>query len=121
MPHVFIIDDAEDILELAQIGLEVAGWTCTSATTSAQALERLDAAEPDLVLLDYQLGSESGLDLLPRLRARTNAPVVFLTASNEEAQVKQFLQAGAAGVISKPFDPMSLATLAQPYLSAGSS
>lgn len=118
MPHVLIVDDAADILELAQIGLEVAGWTCECASNSEEALQKLSGAQ--LVLLDYQLGNESGLDLLPRLRERTSAPVVFLTASNESAQVQEFLNAGAAGVIAKPFDPMSLAQLAGPYLATAS-
>lgn len=118
MPHILIVDDASDILELAQIGLEVAGWSCACASNSQEALERYQGAE--LILLDYQLGSESGLELLPRLREKTSAPVVFLTATQEPEQLQQFLQAGAAGIIAKPFDPMALAQLAGPYLAAGS-
>ena len=114
MTHVLIIDDAEDILELAAIGLEIAGMTSATASSSQQALSQIEQQPPDLILLDYQLGPESGLDLLPRLREKSAAPVVFLTAaSGEDAK---FLSAGAAGVLTKPFDPMSLGQDLLPWL-----
>lgn len=106
MSHILIIDDADDILELAAIGLEIAGLTSSTATNGQQALERIGQQPPDLILLDYQLGPESGLDLLPRLREKSQAPVVFLTAAHGEEQ--RLLEAGAAGVLTKPFDPMTL-------------
>ena len=114
MIHVLIVDDAEDILELASIGLEIAGFSCATARSGAQALEQVAGQLPDLILLDYQLGPESGLDVLPQLRKKCLAPVVFLTATSGEDQ--KFLEAGAAGVLAKPFDPMSLGITLQPWL-----
>lgn len=113
MTHVLIIDDAPDIVELAGIGMEIAGWTFASASGSAEALQRLQEQKPDLILLDYQLGPESGLDVLPKLQAATSTPVVFLTAATNP---EPFLAAGAAGVVQKPFDPMTLADTLQPWL-----
>jgi CheY-like chemotaxis protein len=114
MTHVLIIDDAEDILELASIGLDIAGLSSSTASNSQQALQQLEQQPPDLILLDYQLGPESGLDLLPLLRQKCSAPVVFLTAASGEEQ--KFLAAGASGVLMKPFDPMSLGETLQPWL-----
>lgn len=108
MAHVLIIDDAEDILELAAIGLEIGGATSSTARSGSQALAELEKATPDLILLDFQLGAESGLDVLPLLLQKCSAPVVFLTAATKDTQ--KFLDAGAAGVVQKPFDPMTLAS-----------
>jgi DNA-binding response OmpR family regulator len=116
MPHVLIVDDAEDIVELASIGLDIAGWTSASAGHSQAALEALGQGSFDLVLLDYQLGTESGLELLPQLLRLTSAPVVFLTAAQSEHERRQFLEAGARGVVAKPFDPMLLGETLQAFL-----
>lgn len=104
--NVLLVDDAPDVLELAQIGLEMAGWTCLGVSDGAAALEAVSSQSFDLLVLDNELGAESGLDLLPRLRAKTDAPAVFLTATQK---IQQFLDAGARGVVAKPFDPLGLA------------
>lgn len=114
MTHILIIDDAEDILELATIGLEIAGLSSATARSGQEAMQQIEGQAPDLILLDYQLGPESGLDLLPQLRQKTTAPVVFLTAASGEDE--KFLAAGAAGVLAKPFDPMSLGSTIGPWL-----
>ena len=116
MPHVLIIDDAEDIVELASIGLDIAGWTSSSAANSEAALSALNSSTFDLILLDYQLGLESGLELLPRLLQQCSAPVVFLTGAQSEDERTRFLEAGARGVVAKPFDPMTLGSLLEAFV-----
>jgi two-component system OmpR family response regulator len=111
--HILIVDDASDILELASIGLEIAGHSFATASNSAEALQALQGQPPDLILLDYQLGAESGLDVLKQIQAVCQIPVVFLTAATE---AQPFLDAGAAGVINKPFDPMALGAQVAPWL-----
>lgn len=107
--RVLIVDDAEDILELAAIGLSLGGHEATPAATLSSALEALQSGSFDLILLDYQLGSQlSGLEALPRLRQFSQAPVVFFTASSDASHQALFLQAGALGTLAKPFDPMAL-------------
>ena len=113
MSHILIVDDASDILELASIGLEIAGHSFCTATNSSEALSQLSGENPDLILLDYQLGNESGLDVLKLIQAQSDKPVVFLTAATD---AQPFLEAGAAGVINKPFDPMSLGAQITPWL-----
>lgn len=118
MTHILMIDDAEDILELGAIGLKIAGFSCATATTGEEALACLKQQAADLILLDYQLGQgESGLDVLRLIRnAEWSIPIVFLTAADDEAHREQFLQAGAVGVLHKPFDPMTLGQSLLPWL-----
>lgn len=118
MTHILMVDDAEDILELGAIGLEIAGFSCATARTGEQALLCLKQQAADLILLDYQLGQgESGLDVLRRIRnAAWQVPIVFLTAADDQAHREQFLQAGAVGVLAKPFDPMTLGQSLVPWL-----
>lgn len=70
----------------------------------------------DLILLDYPLGHQSGLELLPRLRQQSAAPTVFLTTAQGEEERVRFLEAGARGVVAKPFDPMSLGQVLEAFL-----
>lgn len=118
MTRILLIDDAEDILELAAIGLEIAGLACATAKTGEQALACLQEESFDLILLDYQLGQgESGLDVLRRIRKSScQTPVVFLTAAADEAHRAQFMGSGAVGVLHKPFDPMTLGHSLRPWL-----
>ena len=112
MPTVLIVDDAEDILELAQLSFELKGWASHPASSGDEALRLAISVKPDVILLDYDLGRETGLDILARLRAEPQSagiPVVFLTGADRPAERERFLAHGAAGVVSKPFDPMALA------------
>ena len=115
MPTVLLVDDAEDIREIAQIAFAMSGWSCVTAESGSAAAAALQNTRPDLVLLDYDLGpSENGLEVLQRLQGQLGCtPVVFLTASRDTSG---YMAAGAAGVISKPFDPMAIADLAARFL-----
>ena len=119
MPRVLLVDDAEDILDIAQIGFDMAGWECQTASNGTAALELACLHGPDLILLDFDLPGENGLAILKRLRneARvTHIPVLFLTATTDEKQRCSMLGAGACGIISKPFDPLSLPQQVASYL-----
>jgi two-component system OmpR family response regulator len=112
MHTVLIVDDAEDILELAQLSFELKGWKCHPASNGDQAVQLAASLAPDVILLDYDLGRETGLDVLARLRAQAKSaaiPVVFLTGADRPEERQRFLSNGAVGVVSKPFDPMELA------------
>lgn len=113
---MLLVDDAEDIREIAQIAFDLSGWRCVTAESGKGAEAALArAGKVDLVLLDYDLGpAENGLQVLELLRGRLDGtPVVFLTASRDTGG---FVAAGAVGVISKPFDPMGIAELAARFL-----
>lgn len=107
---ILVIDDEEDIREVAQLSLEMtAGWRTAGAGSGAEGLARARGAAPDAILLDVMMPGQDGASVLAELKAdpRTAAiPVVMLTA---KAKTEQHPPAGVAGVILKPFSPGELA------------
>ena len=111
--RVLIVDDEDDIREVAQLSLEmVAGWVVLTASSGAEGISRAEAERPDAILLDVMMPELDGPATFERLRANaaTSAiPVVLLTAKVQDADQKRLSELGVAGVLAKPFDPMQLA------------
>ena len=106
MPAVLIVEDESAIAELIAVNLRHNGFRPTWATDSASAQRELDAALPDLILLDWMLPGQSGLVLAKRWREnpRTKAvPLIMLTARGDESDRVAGLDAGADDYIAKPF------------------
>jgi len=111
MPAVLIVEDEPAIAELIAVNLRHNGFRPVWAMDSASAQRELDAALPDLILLDWMLPGESGLVLAKRWRsaARTQAiPLIMLTARGDEADRVAGLDAGADDYIAKPFSTKEL-------------
>ena len=111
MPSVLVVEDEPAIAELIAVNLRHNGFRPTWAMDSVSAQRELDAALPDLILLDWMLPGESGLSLAKRWRAneRTKAiPLIMLTARGDEADRVAGLDAGADDYISKPFSTKEL-------------
>lgn len=110
---ILLVDDEEDIRTICEMALTTfAGWTVEMAADGAMALERVASVKPDLVLLDFMMPGMDGAETLQRLRAdpaTAHIPVIFMTAKVQRREVDAYLAMGAIGVISKPFDPMTLA------------
>ena len=110
---VLIVDDEADIRRIAKLGLSrVGGMEVVEAANGAEALVRAKADKPDAVLLDVMMPGLDGPSTLARLRedpATSGIPVVFLTAKAIAAELERLKVLGAAGVLTKPFDPMTLA------------
>ena len=110
--RVLLIDDEDDIRSIAAIALErVGGWEVKAASGGAEGIAIAEEWRPDAILLDAMMPGMDGLATLKVLRERpaTDAiPVVFLTASVQTSERRVLLDAGAAGVLAKPFDPMTL-------------
>ena len=110
---VLIVDDEPDIRRVAKLGLSrVGGMEVVEATNGTEALVRAREDHPDAVLLDVMMPVLDGPSTLARLRedpATAAIPVVFLTAKAIAAEVDRLKSLGAAGVLTKPFDPMTLA------------
>jgi CheY-like chemotaxis protein len=112
--RILIVDDEDDIRAIAQLSLEsVGGWQVHPVASGAAALEALDAEGPfDAVLLDVMMPELDGPSTLARLRATDagrDLPVIFLTAKVQPADRRALEEAGATGILAKPFDPMRLA------------
>ncbi|MGC4075782.1 MAG: phosphate regulon transcriptional regulator PhoB [Rubrivivax sp.] len=111
MSHVLVVEDESAIAELISINLRHAGYEVTIAATADQAQAAVDRVLPDLVLVDWMLPGQSGLQLARRWRgeARTREiPIIMLTARNEEADKIAGLDAGADDYLTKPFSPKEL-------------
>jgi CheY-like chemotaxis protein len=111
--HILLIDDEEDIREVVALSLEtVAGWRVTSAGSGQQGMELARTASPDAVLLDVMMPGQDGPATLRLLQSDTTTariPVIFLTAKVQSLERERLRGAGAAGFLSKPFNPMTLA------------
>ena len=110
---VLYIDDEPDIREVAVMALELdAGIEACSAASGPEAMAILtgEAFRPDVVLLDVMMPGQDGPAVLAELRARGfRMPVIFITARAQSHELAHYLRIGGEGVITKPFDPMTLA------------
>lgn len=110
--RILLVDDEDDIREVAAISLQaVGGWRVLSASNGAQALATARAEQPDAILLDVMMPDIDGPTTFRHLQddPRTrDIPVILLTAKAQASDRICFEQLGVAGVLSKPFDPMSL-------------
>ena len=111
--RVLYVDDEPDIREVACMALELdPAIECRGAGSGPEAMAILtDGCWPaDVVLLDVMMPGKDGPAVLAELRARRfKMPVVFITARAQAHELAHLLKLGAAGVITKPFDPMTLA------------
>jgi len=109
---ILIVDDEDDIRAIAQLSLEsVGGWEVHAVSSGRDALGAAEAQDFDAILLDVMMPELDGPSTLALLRssgAARDVPVVFLTAKVQPADRRMLEEAGAAGIIAKPFDPMRL-------------
>jgi two-component system phosphate regulon response regulator PhoB len=108
---VLVVEDESAIAELIAINLRHAGFEVTVAVDAGQAQAAVDGVLPDLVLLDWMLPGQTGIQLAKRWRAdaRTREmPVIMLTARAEEADKITGLDAGADDYLTKPFSTQEL-------------
>jgi CheY-like chemotaxis protein len=109
---VLLVDDEPDIRLMAGLSLERVGrWTVVQAASGQQAIERARAERPDVILLDVMMPDLDGPGTFLRLRQdpdTADIPVIFMTAKAQRHEVQRLAGLGAAGIIPKPFDPMTL-------------
>ncbi len=110
--RILFVEDDPDIQVVATMALEaIGGFSVTACGSGGEALSRFPALTPDLVLLDVMMPGMDGpttLEALRRLPGAETVPVVFMTARVQAHEVARYRQMGAADVIAKPFDPMTL-------------
>lgn len=110
-PPILIVEDEPSIVELVSYTLREAGWETIAVNTGADAWAAMLHRVPHLVLLDWMLPDQSGLQLLSRIRSdrRVNSiPVIMLTAKTMEEDKIAGLDHGADDYITKPFSPREL-------------
>ena len=109
---ILIVDDDDDIREVARVSLEaVGGWDVLIAGSGIEGLAQAKAGQPDAILLDVMMPDMDGPTTFQRLQADAatrHIPVILLTAKVQAADHLQFAELGVSGVLAKPFDPMTL-------------
>lgn len=103
MSRILVVDDEQDILETLQLILEMEGHAVDTASTGQQAIEKMSAVVPDLVLSDVMMPVMNGLELLKRLKAHPQhraVPVIITSAGSIDGEALR----GSAAFLKKPVD-----------------
>jgi CheY-like chemotaxis protein len=111
--HILIIDDEDDIRQVAALSLEtVANWNVSTANSGVNGIRRAQDEKPDAILLDVMMPGMDGPTTFLELRKlpeTAGIPVILLTAKVQGADQKRFASLGVSAVLFKPFDPLTLA------------
>ena len=102
-PRVLVVDDEPQILRALQMMLSGEGYEVETAATAADALAVVAERAPDAVILDLLLPDGLGTDVCRKLRERSTAPVLMMSAVGDEAEKTAALDAGADDYLTKPF------------------
>lgn len=109
MPHrILVIEDDPTMRLVLRDNLKSEGYQVDTAADGVGAIKQVQAATPDLIVLDLTLPDIDGLELLPILRMRGPIPTIVLTARTQQAEKVRGLSLGADDYITKPFDPEEL-------------
>lgn len=109
MPHTILVaDDDPHIREIICFALEKAGMRTAAVADGAAALQAVERRAPDLIVLDIGMPEMDGLEVCRRLRQRSDVPVLFLSARDEEIDRILGLEMGGDDYVTKPFSPREL-------------
>jgi len=103
MPSIVLVDDDRNILTSVSMVLKAEGYDVETFTDGASALAALTQSPPDLAILDIKMPRMDGMELLRRLRLKSDMPVIFLTSKDEEIDEVIGLRMGADDYVRKPF------------------
>jgi two-component system OmpR family response regulator len=109
--HILVVDDEPAIRLLCRVNLQADGMTVEEAWDSDSAMAVARARRPDAVLLDVMLPGDDGFAVAARLRAEPgleDVPIMLLTARADLDGSELVRRSGAAGVLTKPFNPVDL-------------
>jgi CheY-like chemotaxis protein len=111
--QILVIDDDEDIRDVAQVALEVVGgWKVLTASSGREGVQLAETQQPDAILLDVMMPDMDGVETFQQLQANPATrpiPVILLTAKVQYSDRQRFAALEVAGTISKPFKTMTLA------------
>src|SRR2546426_9479923 len=114
MPDVaLVVDDEPQMTAIIEFALETQGFSVLVAHDGATALQQLRSHAVDLVVLDVLMPTLDGLTLCGRIRARSDVPIMLLTALSQHDDVIAGLEHGADDYVTKPFHPREVALRAQ--------
>ena len=109
--RILLIEDEEDIATLVKLHAEIAGYKLHVEVDGINGFRAIEREKPDLVILDIMLPGENGLDVLSKMKGRTDLksiPAILLSAKGEELDMVLGLELGADDYVTKPFSPKVL-------------
>src|SRR5260221_565119 len=101
--RILVVDDEIEIMRALQRSLMAHGFEVFTTASGEEALEAISLHRPDLILLDLGLPSMSGLEVIKRVRAQSNLPIIVLSVKDTERDKVLALDLGADDYVSKPF------------------
>ena len=116
MGNILIVEDDPNIRKLVRVNLVKRGYTVSEAEDSHQAIALFQEVPVDLVLLDLLLPGLSGVDVCKWIRARSDVPIIVLSAQLEEDLKVAALDAGADDYVTKPFGSEELLARVRAFL-----
>jgi DNA-binding response OmpR family regulator len=105
MPNILVVDDESSIIELARLYLEREGYHVEGVYNGREALEKQSGASFDLIVLDLMLPDIDGFEICRQIRAKSDIPILMLTARKEDVDKIVGLELGADDYLTKPFNP----------------
>jgi CheY-like chemotaxis protein len=120
--RVMAVDDDPVIRNLLEVNLEMEGHEVVTAVDGRDALDKIHADPPDLILLDVMMPNVDGWQVARELKGdpvTRRIPLVFLTARAMEADVRKGTEIGVESYVTKPFDPIELMRLIDRLLQTG--
>jgi CheY-like chemotaxis protein len=111
MARILVAEDERDIRELINFTLMFAGHTVTLAANGAEAVEIVEKANPQLIMMDVRMPKMTGYEACRQIKTMDefkDVPVIFLSAKGQDEEIQSGLDAGATAYILKPFSPEDL-------------
>lgn len=111
MARILVAEDERDIRELINFTLMFAGHTVTLAANGAEAVEMVEKANPQLIMMDVRMPKLTGYEACRQIKtmdAYKHIPIVFLSAKGQDEEIQSGLDVGATAYILKPFSPEEL-------------
>lgn len=121
-PTILVADDEPSIVLSLQVLLQKAGFEVRVARDGEEALQSVEAAPPDLILLDAMMPKRDGFDVCQSLRANPafqRLPIIMLTARSRDVERQKGMALGATDYITKPFSTRDLVAVVRRHLEPG--
>ncbi len=116
---ILVVDDQETNVQVVGTLLDTLGFDIVPATSGEQALKRMAARLPDLVLLDVLMPGLDGIETCRRIRAEpsyASVPIIFLSAADDKNLIVEGLESGGADYVTKPFNKAELVSRVRQHL-----
>lgn len=113
---ILVVDDERHIVRLVEVNLQRAGYNVDTAYDGVEALEKVKASKPDMIVLDVMMPRMDGFEVLQNLQANpetSEIPVIMLTAKAQDADIFKGWQQGVSSYLTKPFNPRELLTFVE--------